>query len=149
MNTLFLCFKMHTLFLLWITLVSAFSLRPSPAVIQVRLQMFLPSKCHPQGWAAFWAVGAAQAWLCHLAACTAHLSVTTLQHQQWLHCRPALSVSCRWNMILFQTSPLFQLFFSLKYYYQNFFLPGGEDLNSLHGCDLYSVLLFHVCPLNV
>lgn len=69
---------MHTLLLVWITLVSAFSLRPSLALIQLRLQMFLPSKCHPQTWADFWAVTAAWAWLCHLPACSAHLSVTTL-----------------------------------------------------------------------
>lgn len=69
---------MHTLFLDWIILVPSFGLRPSPALIQLRLQMLLPSKCHPQTWAAFWAVTAARAWLCHLPACSAHLSVTAL-----------------------------------------------------------------------
>lgn len=69
---------MHTLFSVWITLVSAFSLGPSLALIQLRLQMFLPSKCHPQTWAAFWAVPAARAWPCPVPACSAHLSVTTL-----------------------------------------------------------------------
>lgn len=69
---------MHTLFLVRITSVSALSLGLSLALIQLRLQMLLPSKCHPQTWAAFWAVTAARAWLCHLPACSAHLSVTTL-----------------------------------------------------------------------
>lgn len=134
---------MHTLFLDWIILVPAFGLRPSPALIQLRLQMLLPSKCHPQTWAAFWAVTAARAWLCHLPACSAHLSVTALCS---ISRDSAADMPFQWatDEIWF-SSKLFHycnFFFFFKCCSQNFVLPDGADLNSLCVSDLYLLLLF-------